>query len=565
MTGHPSLGDLNHYILNSNLKNKSVIFMVRKIVFCLLFIALMSLPATAYTLDDIEWSDSSATSGTLNWGDTLSLDDYTVKVEDFNEDGFVSVGIYRDGELQKKSPARAGEGFEYRDTENGDDLRIYVTTVTLNLDEWTGNMDDPTAAIEVYERGIPEIGIVIDTEADEYDPRTVTYRSIITTIELDNEGDAEAEDLNVEIDTGGMEIIDGKKSYHFTAVEEDEVLSPIEIELEIPEYWEETDVDITVTTSSEDINGEIHEDTETHTITIEPVVELVVTKTVTDEIYMDETAHVSVSIWNNGIYGLNSVTLSNPQTSNLEVQDNVETEVSFSLSSKETKGKVLEYTLKPTNTGTYVTPAAIATFTDPDGNTRTFKSDTSSITIDGPDIILTKTVTPESVSSGEEVTVTITVKNQGTKDASVTTTETMPDNAAFVSGDLSFHDVATHGQSYTYSYILKVEGTEDIKVPETTATFIDFEEYKGERVSNMPLITVVDSAEASTEGSSTSPSSSSSVSSSSSGTDQQTSAGSGSDYSYQEIEDDRVQPGFEASFMIFALFAVYFVSKRKDR
>ena len=47
-----------------------------------------------------------------------------------------------------------------------------------------------TAAIEVYDRGIPEMGIVIDTESDEYDPRTVTYRSIIATIEIDNEGDA---------------------------------------------------------------------------------------------------------------------------------------------------------------------------------------------------------------------------------------------------------------------------------------------------------------------------------------------------------------------------------------
>ena len=135
--------------------------MIRKMffcLFCLMFIALLSLPAMAYTLDDIEWSDSAAKSGTLKWGGTLTLDDYTIKVEDFNEDEYVSIGIYRDGVLEKKSPARAGEGFEYRDSENGDDLRILVKKVTLNLDEWTGNMDNPTAAIEVYDRGIPEMG-----------------------------------------------------------------------------------------------------------------------------------------------------------------------------------------------------------------------------------------------------------------------------------------------------------------------------------------------------------------------------------------------------------------------
>ena len=165
-----------------------------------------------------------------------------------------------------------------------------------------------------------------------------------------------------------------------------------------------------------------------------PVVELVVTKTVTEEIYIDETAHVSVSIWNNGIYTLSSVTLNNPQTGDLEVQDNVEAEVKLSLTSKETAGKILEYTLKPTKTGTFTIPAATATFTDPNGKTHTYKSDTSKLTIDGPDIVITKTVSPESVSSGDEVTVKVTVKNQGTKDASVTTTETMPENATYVSG-----------------------------------------------------------------------------------------------------------------------------------
>jgi uncharacterized repeat protein (TIGR01451 family) len=358
-----------------------------------------------------------------------------------------------------------------------------------------------------------------------------------------------------------MEFIDGKKSYHYTAVEEDEVLDQIEIELEIPEYWDETDVDITVTTKSEDINGEIHEDSETETITIDPVVELIVTKTVTEEVYMDETAHVSVSIWNNGIYGQSSVMLNNPKTSDLEVQDNVETEVTLSIDSKETKGKILEYTLKPTKTGTFTIPAATATFTDPNGKTHTFKSDTTKIKIDGPDIVLTKTVSPESVSAGDEVTVKVTVKNQGTKDASVTTTETMPEDATYVSGDLSFHDVATHGKSYTYSYKIKVESTEDIKVPGTTATFIDFEEYKGERVSNMPVITVVDPSKVA-DSSSPSPSSSTTDPS---GTGQQSSSDDNSgDYSPQE-DDNRVEPGFEASFMVLALFAVYFVSKRKDR
>lgn len=532
--------------------------MLAKEVFSLLFIVLIlfSSSAMAYELDDIEWSDSADESGTLNWGDTLTSNEYTIKAEDFNEDGFVSIGIYRDGQLQKKSPVRAGEGFEFLDTEKGDDLRILVKSVTLNIDEWTGNMENPKTAIEVYERGIPEMDISIEPEKDTYDPRTVSHQTISATIDIENEGDAKAYDMDVEIDVNGMEFVDGKSSHHFISIDEDEILEPIEIELEIPHYWEETDVDITVTTKSEDINGEILEDTETETITIEPAVELVITKTVTDEIYMDETAHVSVSIWNNGIYGLSSVSVTNPNTDDLEIQDNVDNEVTLSFNSKETKAKIFEYTLKPTKTGKYSVPAATATFTAPNGKEYTFTSEKASIQIDGPDIVLTKSVSPSTANPGDEVTVKVTVKNQGTNDASVTTTETIPDTVTFVSGDLSFHDVVADGKSYSYSYVVQVDEPGELKFPETSATFIDFEEYKGEKISNMPIITVIDQSAENPEGAS---------SGSSDNTDQQVSS-SDQDSSYSSnVDDTRVEPGFEASFMILALFGVYFISRRKDR
>ncbi|WP_164997851.1 BatD family protein [Methanolobus psychrotolerans] len=518
---------------------------------------MFSSPVMAYTLDDIEWSDGADAKGTLKWGDTLKSGDYTIKVEDFNTDGFVSIGVYREGQLMKKSPARSGEGFEFRDTDKGEDLRIFVTTVTLNIDNWSGNMINPTAAVEVYERGIPEMGIVIGTDKDTYDPRTLSPQYITATIDIDNEGDAQAYDMDVVIDVDGMELADGKLKHHFTSIEEDEVLDPIKVKLKIPHYWEKTKVDITVTTRSEDINGDIYEDTKTKTLTIEPVVELVISKTVTDEIYMDKTAHVSVSIWNNGIYDVSSVKVSNPTTSDLEIQDSITKEVTLSFNAKETKAKIFEYTLKPTKTGTFTIPAATATFTAPDGNKYTFTSDTSKIVINGPDIVLTKEVSPTTVNPGVDVTVKVTVKNQGNRDASVITSETISDSVTFVSGDRSFHDVATKGKSFSYSYVVRVDEIGELKLPETTATFIDFEGYKGEKVSNAPIINVVDpSAEP--------VASTSSSSSGSTATNQQTSSSGGPVYE-SDVSDDRVQPGFEASFMILALFGVYFISRRRDR
>ncbi|MEZ5334012.1 MAG: BatD family protein [Methanolobus sp.] len=363
--------------------------MFSKNLFCLLLmiLVLFSHTASAYDLDDIEWSDKKTTGKTLHWGDSVKAGDYTVKAEDFDEEGFVSIGIYRDGSLLDKSPVKSGFGFEYRDTEQGDDLRVFVKSMDLDIDEWTGNMEDPTAAIEVYERGIPEMEITIKTEDDEYDPRTVSYQTIETTIDIENTGDAEAYNLDVELDIDGMELADGEMTYNFISVEEDEVLDTIDIKIEIPHYWEEKEVGITVTTKSEDINGDIHEDTETEKITIKPVAELVITKTVSEEIYMDETAHVSVSIWNNGIYSLSSVKVENIVTDDLEMQDSESGSATLSFSPKETKAKVFEYTLKPTKTGKFTIPEATATFTAPDGEIYTFTSDKPKIQVNGPNIV----------------------------------------------------------------------------------------------------------------------------------------------------------------------------------
>ncbi|WP_340818478.1 CARDB domain-containing protein [Methanolobus sp. WCC4] len=518
---------------------------------------LFSTSAAAYDLDDIEWSDDKSTSATLHWGGTVTLDDYTIKAEDFDEGGFVSIGIYRNGVLEDKSPVQSGTGFEFRDTENGDDIRIFVKSMDLNIDEWTGNMEDPTASIEVYERGIPEMDITVETEKDEYDPRTVAYQYIEATIDITNDGDAKAYDMDVDIDVDGMELADGKLTYNYVSVEEDEVLDTIDIKLEIPHYWEETDVEINVTTSSEDINGEILEDTETKTITIEPVVELIITKTVTEEIYMDETAHVSVSIWNNGIYSVGSVKVANTVTDDLEIQDSLDDEITLSFSPKETKAKIFEYTLKPIKTGEYTVPEATATFTAPDGETYTFTADKPSIQINGPDIVLTKTVNPGTIYPGNESTVTVTVKNQGNRDASVHTTEIIPDGVAFISGDLSFDDVAVNGKSYSYSYKIMINDIGELKLSETSATFIDMENYKGEKISNSPIITVLDPNPETVDSSAGSSSDSSSTS------NEQESSSSDSSTNYEdEYEDTRVQPGFEASLMIVALFAVYLVSRR---
>ncbi|WP_406661912.1 BatD family protein [Methanolobus sp. ZRKC3] len=526
------------------------------ILICLIIISLSCTTALAYDIDDIEWDDNADASGTLGWGDTLESGDYLIKAEDFNTEGYVSVSISRDGMIKEISPVQLGESVIYRDVENGDDIKAFVDSVTLNIDEWTGNMEDPTAAIKVYKRGIPEMNIEIETEEDTYDPRTISYPYITATIEIENEGDAKAYEMDVEIDPFGMELVDGKLRHHLISIDEDEVLEPIEVKLKIPHYWEETDIDLKVTTFSKDINGYYNEDSETKTLTIEPAVELVIMKSITEDIYMDETAHVSVSVWNNGIYSLNSVTVENPVIEHLELQDNVNQQLVLSFSPGETKAKVFDYTLKPVKTGSFSVPATKAEYTDPTGKMQSYASETPSIEIEGPVITLTKSVTPSSVNPGDQVTVKVKLENTGTHLASVTSSETLPEEVSFVSGDLNFKEVIDSRKSFTYSYVIETKEVGEFKLPATTASFIDFEEYKGEKISNMPVISVVAPVEENAG--------------SSSGSSQ--SAGPSDTSTYSDSEnivyhdgEARVQPGFEGTMLIFVLLCVYAVSKRNNK
>jgi hypothetical protein len=120
---------------------------------------------------------------------------------------------------------------------------------------------------------------------------------------------------------------------------------------------------------------------------------------------------------NTGPYALSSVHLTDLQTDDLELKDNVQTEKTTSLSAQETT-TVLEYTLKPIKPGKFKLPKATAKFRV-DGKDYTFESDTPTIVVNGPYIVLEKKVKVSVFNPGDNVRVTISVKNEGNRDAKV--------------------------------------------------------------------------------------------------------------------------------------------------
>jgi uncharacterized repeat protein (TIGR01451 family) len=262
---------------------------------------------------------------------------------------------------------------------------------------------------------------------------------------------------------------------------------------------------------------------------------------------MDQTAYVSLVVRNTGPYALNSVLIIDIQTDDLELKDNVQTKKTISVNAQETT-TAIEYTLKPIKPGKFTLPKATAKFTV-DGKEYTFESDAPTIEINGPYIVLEKKVNVSSFNPGDNVLVTVSVKNEGNRDANVKIEEKVPEGTRFVSGVMTFDDVVINKKPQSFSYVLKLEKEADMKLPATSAKFVDMEGYKGEKVSNMPEIALKVASGQDT----TSDGRSGNAGSSSSGKAQASSGTS---------DEVGQQPGFEAWVLVIALIAVMKFSRQ---
>lgn len=510
---------------------------IKSMSFLFLVLLCMVPYVSAYSSDDIEWE--SVKTVTLKWGDSYTVDGYVITADDFNKDGYAYITIYKDNTYMTAGALGLSDVLVYRDTAHGDDIKVFASALSLKVDSWTGNLIDPTVKVQIYRRGLPDLEVDLEIEKDTYDPtRLSTPRYIEGNVTIKNVGDAEASNIVLNIDTAGLKLADGKLTQTTSSLEKEESTKPLTFSLEIPMLWDEEDFKIIAEVTAYDINNEKHAFNETQTITIEPKSEIVLTKTCKDEIYMGETVYVSLILRNTGPYALGSVHLSDLQTDDFELKDDVQTEKTISVNPQET-ATVLEYALKPAKPGKFTLPKATATFTV-DGKEYTSKSDAPTIEVNGPYIVLEKKVNVSSFDPGDNVRVTVSVKNEGNRDANVKIDETVPEGTSFVSGVMTFDGVVNDKSTETFSYILKLENGSDIKLPATSAKFVDLEGYKGEKVSNMPVITLKVAGDKDTTSQS----------------GNKGSSGSGTSTSSGSSDEVGQQPGFEAWALVLALIAV---------
>ncbi|MDK2892376.1 BatD family protein [Methanohalophilus sp.] len=526
----------------------------------ILIILFLIYPVNAYEIEDVQW-DSVIDSKTMHWGDRVDVDEYTIETADFDDDGYVYVNLYKNGVGVKYAPMQVGDSLDYRDVDDGHDIRVYIKEIDLDIDQWKGTMQHPTAKISVYMRGLPEFDITIDTNKDTYDPRTTaSVDGIEVSVKVKNTGEADAYDITLRLSGADLDLKDGDLVHEISELSIGETSETFVTKFEIPLFWEETDIDITATVEGYDINNDLHTEKESHKVTIKPKSELLITKSTVDEVYMGNNVRVKVSMRNWGLCSISGIHVEDSlPTTGFEMLDNVVLEKDLSLAPDESV-VLFEYSLKPINDGKYKLPPTEATFTV-DGITYTAKSQQPEIQVDGPVIEISQSLSNSKIHIGETSTVTVTIKNSGNRPANVKFSSEVPEGLSFVSGDLFVDQVLDDGKSVTYSYVVKATENGTFTIPPVQGNFIDLENYKGEMISNSLSLLVGEQVESE----SSSPSQSSGNSGSGNDNDPIFTLGdpAESENTHENTDDNKVEPGFSSLLGVIIIGLLYMFKQQR--
>ena len=447
--------------------------------------------ACAYDEDDLEWACGS--SKELRLGEGITCGNYTVVTYNFprsDQKQFVGIKLYENNILVADQTLKDGEDYIH-----DDEVRITALELWMTDQDWTDMPTDCWANIMIEPRGLPRFEVEFETEKEEYEP----YSSIEMDLIIQNIGDAKADDVTVYVDAETLEtfeMIRGNARYHCSEIERGDLFDrntdtasfdPITLRFGVPSVIEDTVFNITVNIEYDDIKDI------KYCYSISYPVEVLsmfgISKSINDNIYMDEVATVTVSLRNDGTRPINSIRVSDTMPFEFKLTEN--SSLKWELDLKAGECRSFTYSLKPLQPSDegYFLPPAIAQW-EGDGRTYSARSDLPHITVYGPKIELSKTVQPNTTNTGGIVTVTIEVANTGNEVVSVDVTDHLPPDAMLTDGTLGAETILIVGGSQSFSYNMRMSTAGSIELPPAVAHFVDTHYYEGTVLSKIRSITV---------------------------------------------------------------------------
>ncbi len=457
--------------------------------------------AAAFSPGDIEWNPPA--NGTLYGGDKFINGEYSVVAKQFsspvpgmkNLQGnivpdaevipLVHLEIYK-GETLIKEIVMEKTGEPYIDPE-------YEFSVSANdflrrsAKEWVYEYYNPWVTISTRTRGTPAINVEVLTDKDIYTSHT--DKIIKVWVRVINSGEAVARNVDVDLSIGDLKLTgsDIKLHQNFIRIEKKSIVSYL-VTLSVPELITRKDYKLTASAKGYDVK-DIEYRSEGSTlikfVAIEPEVPyLTVNKGLKDRIYLNDNETVRLSIVNSNRYDVRDISILDSMNENFELETNRSLEWNVPLLRPGEEWKT-EYTMRPmrANLNGFLIPEAVTRF-KVNNNTWSASSKTWNLIVNGPIIILNKTVDKNAVAVGDKAMVTVSVSNEGNIPTRVYVKDSLPDAVSLVSGTTNLDTTFLGaGKTQGFSYYIQGDSEGEVELSPAVATYLDIE-YRGTRWLN---------------------------------------------------------------------------------
>ncbi|TGC09175.1 DUF11 domain-containing protein [Methanolobus halotolerans] len=213
-----------------------------------------------------------------------------------------------------------------------------------------------------------------------------------------------------------------------------------------------------------------------------------------DEIYMDERAHIEVNIKNLGGIPLENVELISSIPQEFILDPDIDQVRNFSMAAY--GQKTVRYSLKALKPGTY-NFSGTRVLVNMEGRTYTKTLNNSEIIVHGPFLNLVKSVSADSVQVGDVLDVNVIVKNEGNRATYVSVSDEIPPGAVLVSGETSGGKVLHPADSLDLTYSVRMKMAGNIVIPSVKVKSVDSKEYEDTVYSRRFLLQVSDPSQSS--------------------------------------------------------------------
>ncbi|KCZ70976.1 hypothetical protein ANME2D_03005 [Candidatus Methanoperedens nitroreducens] len=467
--------------------------------------------AAGFNTEEIQWG--AGVTGTLYRDGTLTNGEYTIKVMEFTSH-VQGVKSIQDKTI-KIVPENPVEPMVYLEVyKNGTFIRDVVLNMVNDIytdpdyefrvsavefpsksaTEWVMEYYNPWAKISLQKRGKPDFEVTFKFTPD----RTTFFNgeTVIASITLKNKGEAFAKNVDVNLDAVPLKPWAGEISKlhkYYSKIEKDESQS-FEVALIVPELLGEQEFNFSTNKKFYDAKGIEYRVTNSTPITVSPRL-INISKAIKDRVYLKDTSTVLLTVSNRGTFDIYNIHLNDTMHENFELRSNTSLEWNIPVLRVGEEWSTI-YSVRPLEASLsgYTVPAATAQFTV---NNRQYNasSQTTTVVVNGPKIILNKTVSKSVANISEFVNVTVKISNIGNIGTRFEVKDSLPDSVSVARGSISLTGWSDHDSVQEFNYTIRMNREGEALLPAAVLNYTNVE-YRGTArsvlSSDNPVITVVD-------------------------------------------------------------------------